>query len=31
MSITENKVIGYVELFGKVNAIVLKDGEVELQ
>ena len=28
---TENKVIGYLDFFGKVNAIVVKDGEVELQ
>jgi hypothetical protein len=27
---TENKVIGYKEFFGKVNAIVVKDGKVEL-
>jgi hypothetical protein len=31
MNMTENKVIGYTELFGKVNAIVLKDGKVQLQ
>jgi hypothetical protein len=28
---TENKVIGYTEFFGKVTAIVLRDGKVELQ
>jgi hypothetical protein len=28
---TENKVIGFLEFFGKVNAIVVKDGKVELQ
>ena len=28
---TEGKVIGYIEFFGKVNAIVVKDKEVELQ
>ncbi len=28
---TESKVIGYIEFFGKVNAIVVKDREVELQ
>jgi hypothetical protein len=27
----DSKVIGYTEFFGKVNAIVVKDGEVELQ
>ena len=27
----ENKVIGFSEFFGKVNAIVIKDGQVELQ
>jgi hypothetical protein len=27
----ENKVIGYLDFFGKVNAIVVKDGNVELQ
>jgi hypothetical protein len=26
-----NKVIGFTEFFGKVNAIVVKDGKVELQ
>ncbi len=31
LSMTESKVIGYVEFFGKLNAIVLKDGKVELQ
>ena len=28
---TENKVIGFSEFFGKVNAIVVKDGKVEFQ
>ena len=28
---TESKVIGYLEFFGKVDAIVVKDGKVELQ
>ena len=28
---TENKIIAFTEFFGKVNAIVLKDGKVELQ
>jgi hypothetical protein len=28
---TENKVIGFTEFFGKVNAIVLRGGKVELQ
>jgi hypothetical protein len=28
---TENKVIGYTEFFGKVNAIIVKDGKIELQ
>lgn len=28
---SRNKVIGFTELFGKVNAIVIKDGKVELQ
>jgi hypothetical protein len=28
---TGNKVIGFTEVFGKVNAIVVKDGKVELQ
>lgn len=27
----ENKVIGYMEFFGRVNAIIIKDGKVELQ
>jgi hypothetical protein len=27
----ESKIIGYIELFGKLNAIVVKDKEVELQ
>ena len=28
---TKNKVIGLTEFFGKVNAIVVKEGKVELQ
>lgn len=28
---TQNKVISFTEVFGKVNAIVVKDGKVELQ
>jgi len=28
---TKNKVIGFIEFFGKVNAIVVKDRTVELQ
>jgi hypothetical protein len=28
---TKNKVIGYTEFFDKVNAIVVKDGRIELQ
>jgi len=28
---TESKIVGYIELFGKLNAIVVKDGKVELQ
>jgi hypothetical protein len=28
---TANKVIGYTEFFGKVDAIVVKGGKVELQ
>jgi hypothetical protein len=28
---TESKVISFTEFFGKVNAIVVKDGNVELQ
>ncbi len=28
---TKNKVIGYTDFFGKVNAIVVKDGKVELE
>jgi hypothetical protein len=28
---TENKVISFTEFFGKINAIVVKDGKVELQ
>ena len=28
---TESKVISLTEFFGKVNAIVVKDGKVELQ
>jgi len=31
VSMTENKVIGYIDFFGKVNAIVVKDQKVELQ
>jgi hypothetical protein len=31
ISMTENKVIGFVEFFGKVNAIVVKDHSVELK
>ena len=27
----EGKIIGYIELFGKLNAIVVKGKEVELQ
>ena len=27
----KNKVIGFIEFFGKVDAIVVKDGKVELQ
>jgi hypothetical protein len=27
----ENKVIGFIEFFGKVNAIVVRDQAVELQ
>ena len=27
----ESKVISFTEFFGKVNAIVVKDGKVELQ
>ncbi len=30
-TMTESKIIGYIEFFGKVNAIVVKDKEVELQ
>jgi hypothetical protein len=29
--VNENKVIGFTEFFGKVNAIVVKNGKVELQ
>jgi hypothetical protein len=29
--LTENKVIGFLDFFGKVNSIVVKDGKVELQ
>jgi hypothetical protein len=28
---TESNVIGYVEFFGKVNAIIVKGNQVELQ
>jgi len=28
---TKDKVIGFTEFFGKVNAIVVKDGKVGLQ
>ncbi len=28
---TKSKVIGFTEFFGKVNAIVVKEGRVELQ
>jgi hypothetical protein len=28
---TPNKVIGFIEFFGKVNAIVVKDNTVELK
>ncbi|MGA3060542.1 MAG: hypothetical protein ABSD92_09255 [Candidatus Bathyarchaeia archaeon] len=28
---TESKVIGYTEFFGKLNAIVVKGNQVELQ
>ena len=28
---TESKVISFTEFFGKVSAIVVKDGKVELQ
>jgi hypothetical protein len=28
---TEDKVIGFTEFFGKVNAIVVKNGEVTLK
>jgi hypothetical protein len=31
ISMTENKVIGYMDFFGKVNALVVKNGKVELQ
>jgi len=27
----KNKVIGFTEFFGKIDAIVFKDGKVELQ
>lgn len=27
----QKKVIGFSEFFGKINAIVIKDGKVELQ
>jgi hypothetical protein len=28
---TENKVISFTEFFGKIHAIVLKNGKIELQ
>ena len=28
---TKNKIIGFTEFFGKVNAIVVKDGKIELR
>jgi hypothetical protein len=28
---TKSKIIGFTEFFGKVNAIVVKDGKIELQ
>lgn len=28
---TESKVIGFTEFFGKLNAIVVKEGKVKLQ
>jgi hypothetical protein len=31
ISMTKNKVIGFTEFFGKVNAIVVKNGEVGLE
>jgi hypothetical protein len=31
MTMSKDKVIGFSELFGKINAIVVKDGKVELQ
>jgi hypothetical protein len=31
ISMNANKVIGYTEFFGKVNAIVVKNGKVELE
>jgi len=31
MSVTENKVIGYIDFFGKLTAIVVKGNQVELQ
>jgi hypothetical protein len=27
----KNKVIGFIEFFGKVDAIVIKNGKIELQ
>ena len=26
-----DKVIGFIDLFGKINAIIVKDGKVEVQ
>ena len=31
VNLTKDKVIGYTEFFGKVNAIVVEKGEVKLQ
>jgi hypothetical protein len=31
MRMTDSKVISFTEFFGKVNAIVVRDGKVELQ
>ena len=31
ISMTKNKIIGFTEFFGKVNAIVVKDGKIELR
>ena len=30
-SMKESKLIGFIEFFGKINAIVVKEGKVELQ